>query len=155
MILIRKAVGAIIQFKTQYILIHKVQLMDFSDIPQKILGQWDFVKGGVKSEDLNIKEALFRELVEETGSLQYKIIKEFPESLHFEFPPLLQSRGITHQKTRMFLVEFLGELSDLKPIDKEIDQIEAFSAEDAVERLSHAETKAFFCKYVLNAKNHI
>ena len=151
--MIRKAVGAIIQYKAQYILIHKVQLMDFTDIPQKIHGEWDFVKGGVKNEDLNIKEALFRELAEETGSKRYKVLKEFPERLRFRFPKPLQGGGITHQETRMFLVEFTGDLSDLKPIDPEVDQIEAFSGEDVVGKLLHAETKAFFRKNVLTEKN--
>lgn len=85
---IRKAVGAIIKTGNKFILVHKVKIMNSKNGPEDIPGRWDFPKGGVKSSDMNLNKAILRELKEETGSDQYKIIKEFNEKISFQFPQI-------------------------------------------------------------------
>ncbi|NHJ01194.1 MAG: NUDIX hydrolase [Candidatus Heimdallarchaeota archaeon] len=147
MTLIRRAVGAIIQYKTQYILIHKVKLMELAETPREIEGEWDFVKGGVEQSDISLNETLFRELEEETGSIQYTILKKYPEKLRFQFSK--QVEGLTHQETTMYLVKYIGHLRDLQPRDQEIDQIGVFSVNEVIEKLAHTETKQFFLNNIL------
>ena len=142
--MIRQAVGAIIRFQGNFILVHKVKIMDITKSPQKITGEWDFVKGGVKTSDKSKEEALFRELLEETGSTYYRLVKEFSEKLRFTFPKELQQSDFFHQETTMFLVDFLGTFSDLTANDQEIDQLALFSEKKVCEKLTHLESREFF-----------
>ena len=44
----------------------------------------------------------------------------------------------------MFLVDFLGKISDLKPNDQEINQLKSFSEKEVYRKLAHLESKDFF-----------
>jgi putative (di)nucleoside polyphosphate hydrolase len=90
--MIRKAVGAIITQGDEILLVHKVKMMDGKKGPEQTQGQWDFPKGGVLPSDENLSNALLRELREETGSTQYRIIKQFEKKICFEFPKLLKEK---------------------------------------------------------------
>lgn len=148
---IRKAVGAIVKTGNRFILIHKVKIMNSKNGPEDTLGRWDFPKGGVKSSDMNLNEAILRELKEETGSDQYKIITEFDEKISFKFPPDIQEKlGYQKQEVTMFLVEYTGDESDLQPQDEEIDNIALFSRDEVVDLISHKEPLEFFEKYIPN-----
>ncbi|WP_455139333.1 NUDIX domain-containing protein [Candidatus Hodarchaeum mangrovi] len=147
--LLRQAVGAIIRYQGNYILIHKVKIMEKANSPVDIEGEWDFVKGGIMPKEKSKEKALFRELKEETGSINFSIVKEYSEKLRFVFPKEVQQTGFTHQETTMFLVEFNGDLSDLKPPDQEIDQIALFSKEEVYNTLFHLESKEFFQQMIL------
>ncbi|MFX0114148.1 MAG: NUDIX domain-containing protein [Candidatus Hodarchaeota archaeon] len=150
--MIRKAVGAIVKHGDEFLLVHKVKIMNSQSSPIGIKGEWDFPKGGVKPTDTDMTKALLRELEEETGSDQYVIIKEFEELLSFKFSASLQKRlGFERQETTMFLVEYMGEMTNLVPQDEEIDQIEFFSREEVIERLFHEETRDFFKKHAYDS----
>lgn len=145
--MIREAVGAIVKSNDKFLLIHKVKIMDARVVAIEIEGEWDFPKGGIKRDDLDLKKAILRELREETGSDQYLIIKEFREKITFTFPPAIRDKlGYQSQETTMFLVEYVGDKSDLKPQDEEIDEIRFLSKEEAMNRLHHQEMKEFFLK---------
>ncbi|CAM3591163.1 NUDIX hydrolase [Marinicrinis lubricantis] len=77
---IRQAVGAVALYKGNVILVYKVKGAQGS-----IQGMWDLPKGGLEPHDTSIDQALFRELREETGSTQYRIVKRYDESIYFDF----------------------------------------------------------------------
>ena len=91
--LVRQAVGAVIRYKDKYILVYKVKIMEITQSPKDIKGEWDFVKGGIKSHEKSKEKALFRELKEEAGSTHYRIIKEYSKKLRFEFPSDIPESG--------------------------------------------------------------
>lgn len=146
---IRKAVGAIVKQKDLFLLIHKVKMMNSLNGPEKIKPRWDFPKGGVKSSDLNIELAILRELKEETGSGEYKILKKFDEKIIFDFPEEVKDKlGFDGQEVTMFLIEFYGDKNGLKSQDDEIDDINFFSREDVNNKISFQDSKYFFNRNV-------
>jgi putative (di)nucleoside polyphosphate hydrolase len=106
-----------------------------------------FLKGGVDKKDTDLKKALMRELYEETGSKNYRIIKQFKDKIKFDWSKLYQKRlGFTGQETTIFLVEYTGNGKDLKPDKYEIGAIKFFTRKAVLKRISGKETIAFFRK---------
>ena len=134
---IRKAVGAVVVQNNQYLLIHKVRN---SDSNVSISGYWDFSKGGVEEADEHLEAAVMRELKEETGSANYKIINRFDRKICFSFP---KSYKYEKQETTMFYVEYYGNTEELKPQDEEIDEVKFFSKEQLMRIIYLDETKDF------------
>ncbi|MFD3448952.1 NUDIX hydrolase [Microbacteriaceae bacterium 4G12] len=147
--MIRKAVGAIISYDEKFILVHKVKI-NGSTGKQVIEGEWDFPKGGIENNDKNLEHSLLRELKEETGSANYKIIKQFEEKICFEFSNYIKYKK---QETTMFFVEYQGGIEKLNPLDDEIDQIQLFEKDQVLEKLAHIDTRAFFRKYFIETLN--
>ena len=73
---VRKAVGDIVLHDDEYLLVHKVKVMNTGKGPVSIPGVWDFPKGGMQETETAI-EAVLRELREETGSQSYQILRQF------------------------------------------------------------------------------
>lgn len=136
----RKAVGAVIFQGDKYLLVHKVKSMEGSDSPVNITGTWDFPKGGVKETDKDLEKAILRELKEETGSGNYKLINRFDKKICFEFP---KSHKYARQETVMFYMEYLGDGSDLFPQDEEIDEVRFYSRDEVINILCLEETLKF------------
>ena len=133
---VRKAVGAIVFQGDKFLLVHKL-LNTFN----KESGVWDFPKGGVEVEDLSLKDAIMRELFEETGTDKYIIKQELPGKITFYFDDDIKKKiGYECQETTMFLVEFVGNQIDLKPCGEEIDEILLIDSENLLDKLSHQET---------------
>lgn len=123
-----------------YLLAHKVKINTPSG-KKDIEGEWDFIKGGIQEWDGSVLSALQRELFEETGSLEFKIMKRFEKPLCFHFPKdYVRKIGYKRQITHMFLVEYMGE-TPLTPFDDEIDQLGFFSGEDVILLLNHIEIR--------------
>src|SRR6266849_5802594 len=127
--------------------VHKVKVMETPDGPKNVPGMWDFPKGGVKPGE-TAQEAIMREVREETGASRYRIIKQFDEKICFSFDEHYQ------QETTMFLIEYLGDRSELHPMDEEIDHICFFSAPEVYQYLAHQETKDFFVQKIFQNENH-
>ncbi|WP_160669888.1 NUDIX hydrolase [Clostridium sp. C8-1-8] len=134
---IRKAIGAVVVQDNEYLLIHKVRNSDSSEF---INGYWDFPKGGVEESDKNLEVAVMRELKEETGSANYRIIDRFDRNICFLFP---KAYKYEKQETTMFYVEYYGNREELKPQDEEIDEVKFFSKEHLMSIISLDETKDF------------
>lgn len=142
---VRKTVGAIVKKGNLFLLIHKVKMMNSSKGPEKIKPRWDFPKGGVKDTDADLEQAILRELKEETGSDQYRIIKEFDEKITFNFPEDIKKKlGFESQETTMFFIEFLGNEDLLKPQDAEIDDLRFFSKQEVENAIVFDDSKDFF-----------
>ncbi|GGA24476.1 NUDIX domain-containing protein [Psychrobacillus lasiicapitis] len=142
--MLRRAVGAIVFQGNKFLIVHKTNINTLEG-KQSVKGEWDFIKGGVEENDQELYDALLRELHEETGSMEYKVIKELPEKICFEFPNELKVQlGYAKQETTMFLVEFLGNIDSLSPKDDEISNIKLVKKANVLDILTHQDTKGFF-----------
>lgn len=145
--MIRKAVGAIIRLNNQFLLVHKIKIMNGKNEPQDIEGEWDFPKGGVKPHEMDLEKAILRELREETGSDKYRIVKKFEDKISFQFPLSFQKESeFKSQETTIFLVDYIGDKTEIRSQDEEIDRIGFFSRDEVIEKLAHNESKEFFMK---------
>lgn len=152
--MIRKAVGAIVFWQDQILLVEKVKRSDVLSGAEDIKGEWDLPKGGVQATDASLEQAVLRELEEETGSTQYRIQTEYPEPISFTFPEAVQEKiGFSSQRTFLFLVQYDGDGSDLKPQDAEIRQLKFVPKSEVLTKLSHPETATFLQKYLFNLNN--
>ncbi|KRF20244.1 NUDIX domain-containing protein [Paenibacillus sp. Soil787] len=145
---VRKAVGAIVFQGNEFLIVHKLLNT------HKDSRVWDFPKGGVEDEDLSPKDAIMRELFEETGTDKYVIKQELPGKINFYFDNEIKKKiGYEYQETTMFLVEFVGNQNDLKPCGEEIDEILLINSKNLLDKLSHKETTEYIqnhCLFLLN-----
>ncbi|MFD2042865.1 NUDIX hydrolase [Ornithinibacillus salinisoli] len=142
--MIRIAVGAIITYRKRFLIVHKTKI-NTTHGKKNINGEWDFVKGGVQSSDSSLKDAILRELKEETGCSDFEVVKQFDEKLCFDFPRQVQSTiGYRKQETTMFHVEYVGDMEYLQPSDTEISAIEIVDRDTLLLLLTHSNTRNFF-----------
>ncbi|MDO6655251.1 NUDIX hydrolase [Anaerobacillus sp. 1_MG-2023] len=149
----RQAVGAIVTYKHRFLIVHKTKMN--TKAGQESQGEtWDFVKGGVEDEDRDVEASIRRELLEETGSVKYKLMKRFDESITFEFPAEVQCKiGYHNQVIPMFHYEYEGDEQDLSPLDKEIDQLRFVGEKELLLMLKHPETQEFIKQANFERKN--
>ncbi|WP_223701825.1 NUDIX domain-containing protein [Sutcliffiella deserti] len=141
--MIRKAVGAVVTQGQNILLVHKVKIRSLEDGPA--ISEWDFPKGGVEEEDKSLEVAILRELLEETGSVQFSIIKQFSEKISFSFPRgFTEKTGFEKQETTMFMVEYTGDRKELAPQDDEISEIRFVVKKQVAEMLAHQNTRDFY-----------
>jgi putative (di)nucleoside polyphosphate hydrolase len=89
-------------------------------------GAWQMPQGGVNKEE-DTKKAALREMKEEIGTDNARIIGKLPEKLRYEFPDWLQNRRMSHdsngsvifrgkyrgQEQQWFALRFLGQDSEI------------------------------------------
>ena len=113
---LRLGVGAIVLNKKNQVFVGKRR-----DNP---INKWQMPQGGV-NEGENLIEAMKRELYEETGIKNIKILKEIDNWFEYELPNYLLGKiwkgKYRGQKQKWFIVKFLG--SD-QEINLEIDKPE-------------------------------
>jgi putative (di)nucleoside polyphosphate hydrolase len=150
--MIRKAVGAIVFQRDKLLVVHKTKI-NTKKGKQSIEGEWDFIKGGVEAEDKDLQHAILRELEEETGSSDFKIVKQLEEKICFKFPEKVQEQiGYSSQETTMFLVEFMGDVKLLQPNDSEIGEVAFIELDRVNEVLTHQDTLDYFIRNVKEFK---
>ncbi|WP_432363825.1 NUDIX domain-containing protein [Sporosarcina sp. UB5] len=133
--MLRRAVGAIVFQGNKFLIVHKTNINTLEG-KQIIKGEWDFIKGGVEENDKDLYDGLLRELHEETGSIEYKVVKEFQEKIRFDFPSEIEVKiGYAKQETTMFLVEFLGDINSLSPNDNEISDLKFIEKDKVVAKI--------------------
>jgi putative (di)nucleoside polyphosphate hydrolase len=141
---IRRAVGAIIKKEDKYLIVNKVKAFDTVDLIPTEVNEWDLIKGGIDQSDIDLHAALRRELEEETGSIDFKIIKQFNKTLNFDFEmasPI--ARKYHMQITNMFLVEYTGENEVFQSADGEIGSYKFVTEDELLNQLSHGNTIDF------------
>ncbi|WP_042150478.1 NUDIX domain-containing protein [Paucisalibacillus sp. EB02] len=150
--MIRKAVGAIVFQGDKLLIVHKTKI-NTKEGKQSIKGEWDFIKGGVEAADRDLQHAIIRELGEETGSSEFRIVKQLEEKICFDFPATVQEQiGYVSQETTMFLVEFIGDINSLWPNDSEISKATLLDVNRVEEMLTHQDTVDYFWRNVKEIK---
>ncbi|MFT4416415.1 NUDIX hydrolase [Fredinandcohnia humi] len=153
--MIRQAVGAIVYQEDRFLVVHKTKI-NTTEGKQTIAGEWDFIKGGVEPTDEGLHSAILRELKEETGSEHFTVMEQLVEKLSFRFPEEIQRKiGYEHQETTMFLVRFDGPMSNIIPIDNEIEEYQFLTSDQVLEKLTHDDTRNYFSRLLKRDLHHM
>ena len=104
-----------------------------------LLGIWQFPQGGIdKGEE--VKEALFREMEEEIGTLDAEIVAEYPEWISYDFPTRVADKMKPYkgQRQRYFLLK-LGKNAEinLATAHPEFSDHKFVSVEDVLSLTAH------------------
>ena len=79
-------------------------------------GAWQMPQGGMEDGE-DIATAFFREMQEETGTRNAKILEAFPEPIRYNFPPSKRSRlyegQYDGQEQTWVIAQFLGDDSEI------------------------------------------
>jgi len=113
----RKNVAAVIMDENNFILLAK---------RRKAHNHWQFPQGGV-DENETFDETLFRELGEELGTKEFKILQKSSQTFRYNWSKKnrdSRGSGTVGQEQTYFLVRFLGQKKDIKPDKREFDTIE-------------------------------
>jgi putative (di)nucleoside polyphosphate hydrolase len=77
---------------------------------------WQMPQGGIDDNEVP-KDALYREVGEEIGTTNWKLIAELEDWLHYDFPEMFREEWFggeyIGQKQKWFLLQFLGQDSDI------------------------------------------
>ena len=93
---------------------------------------WQFPQGGI-DEGETPEDAMFRELEEEIGTRDVKIVAEFPEWISYDFPSHVakKMKPFAGQRQRYYLVQLLPNAK--VSIDTEIPEFSDFKFVDFTE----------------------
>ena len=134
---IRKAVGAIIKWKNHpgYVaMVKKVKNEWINKGP--IPPEWGIPSGGLE-EGEEPEKGLWRELSEEVGNANMRVVQVLPFTMDFRMPP---NDLWDRQVTTLFLVEYDGDGSDLKPTTDEIAEAVMMPLDDAKSIVKYPDT---------------
>lgn len=114
----------------------------------RMKNHWQFPQGGVdKGEEPD--QAAMREVSEEIGTdpQLLKLIKLIPESHTYDWPPYGQLlKGYKGQTQTAYLIEFLGQKSDIDPSNShEVDEVKWVSKSELLEQV-HPARKTYIKK---------
>lgn len=116
-----KSLGIVIDKDKNFLL---VQLQSYGE------NDWNFPGGGIE-EGEKPEEALLRELWEELGSKNFKILAKSKKQIEYDWPDFIIVRDIKKkrektfkgQRQNIFLVEFTGDKDEIRPDPGEIRYI--------------------------------
>ena len=104
-----------------------------------LLDIWQFPQGGI-DEGEEVVEALFREMEEEIGTNDAKIVGEYPEWISYDFPEKIaqKMRPYKGQTQRYFLVKLAkGAKLNLATEHPEFSEYKYVSVTDVLEHTAH------------------
>lgn len=84
---------------------------------------WQFPQGGIDQGESPLL-AVFREMKEELGTRNFKVIEQSNEKYRYRWPTDLSvQRGAVGQEQTYFLLRFLGEKHEITPDEREFEDI--------------------------------
>lgn len=97
---------------------------------------WQFPQGGIEKEETE-EEAMWRELEEELGTTEAKLIGRLPKTLCYDWPEHLHRKGYCGQEQTYFLVRLKKKaVINLEAHDPpEFDKCEWVSSSSFLERI--------------------
>ncbi len=99
---------------------------------------WQLPQGGIDQEE-SPEAALKRELFEEIGASNFKILGKLPHSIRYDWPERLYKRGYRGQEQYYFLVQLQKDEElrfDATGHDPEFDAAEWLSPKEFLQRVS-------------------
>lgn len=148
---VRKAIAAIIfreKNPNKILLVNKVKN---EDIKKEIKPEWDIPKGGIKEKETE-KDALIREIKEETGLKRIKVIKKLKTKIVFKFPKKY-CQEYKKQETTVFVINQTSKKEKPTPKTNEIKKAKYFNLEKALTLIKYKETKKAISEFKKN-KDH-
>jgi|SRR3972149_6847225 len=133
----RKGVSCIIRKNNKFLILHRT----------KNWRGWEFLKGGIKQGETE-RQALRRELKEETGNIRYSI-KKTPYKIKYKWKKhyMKDNRMFSGSAESLHVADFLGNKK--VKIDKtEHDGFKWVNAKDALRKISYEDRKKAF-RYAL------
>ena len=104
-----------------------------------LLDIWQFPQGGI-DEGEDVKEALFREMLEEIGTLDAQLVGEYPEWISYDFPQKIAQKMKPYkgQIQRYFLMKLSKDANiDLATKHPEFMDYKFVSVDDVLEHTAH------------------
>jgi putative (di)nucleoside polyphosphate hydrolase len=134
-----KSLGIVIDKNKNFLL---VQLESYGE------NDWNFPGGGIE-EGETPEEALLRELWEELGNKEFKILSKSKKQIKYDWPNFIivkdikkrEGKTFRGQRQNIFLVEFAGKKDEIKPDPKEIKKIKWVTKEELKKHLNFASQK--------------
>ena len=98
-------------------------------------GQWQLPQGGIEDSESPV-EALYREMQEEVGVSDFKILKESKDYISYVWPPeVFQSKKYIGQKHIYFLIDGSEIQLELLVATEEFARFSWYSLHDAIETI--------------------
>ncbi len=105
---------------------------------------WQFPQGGIEKDETE-EEAMWRELKEELGTTDAKLIGRLPDTICYDWPEHLHRKGFCGQEQSYFLVRLKKKaVINLEAHDPpEFDKAEWVSSATFLERIEGFKAKAY------------
>ena len=107
---------------------------------------WQLPQGGVDDNE-TLEQAMYREVGEEIGTVEVKLLGNLEEPIRYEWPEHLHQRGFRGQEQYYFLVRLEpgAELDLQKDAHPEFDAVQWLSAEEFNGCLAGFKAEAYSC----------
>lgn len=137
-----KSLGIIVDKDKNFLL---VQLHSYGE------NDWNFPGGGIEDGETP-EQALLRELSEELGSKNFKILAKSKKQIEYDWPDFIIVKDIKKrngktfrgQRQNIFLVEFTGDKDEIKPDPEEIRHIKWVRKDELKDYLNFPSQKEIF-----------
>ncbi len=121
-------------FRTQFVEIHAagglVQNVNGSLLFIKRLGVWDLPKGKIEKNETQ-ELAAIREVEEECGLSDLKIIRQLDSTFHIYRSPYLPfPKNLVLKETKWFFMSYYGDETPVPQVEEDIEEVAWFALDD-------------------------
>lgn len=133
----RKAISLVIKKDDKYLIVNSKSWPT---------NTWCFVQGGINQGEDELT-AIAREIKEEIGACNYRIIKKSPISHKYTFPPEIQKKkGFIGQEQSIWFVDFLDDFNNIDISHGELRSYKWVKKNDILQHFAFPEQKDTFKK---------